>query len=311
MAETSKTKTKRRGRPKKSAAKTKRRAQRRANKTILDICIPVFGEWDFAVNCINAIEAAAEGMEGQYKIVVIDNGTPEWKPEGAEEQGPSRTPEEQSAETKALLRPGDVFNRLEENAGYPGGINTAVSKGASPFILVLTPDVTLEPGSIPTMLKEFDNEQVGVVGPLLLFPKEESPHGPPGGVQSAGMAFNIAGDPYHIFIGWTPQNPRVNQKREVQAVTGACFMTRRMLWTNIGGMSGAYTLGTYEDVEYCFAVRSMGFRVVFTPEAVGSHYVGASIKHGANKQGFPLMVNQTIFKGRWASALEWDEYRYY
>ena len=96
----------------------------------------------------------------------------------------------------------------------------------------------------------------------------------------------------------------------MQAVTGACFMTRRTLWNQVGGFSAVYGLGTFEDIEYCFSVRSLKSKVVFQPEARGYHYVGGSIVQGAGRSGFPLAVNQTIFKGRWAHAMEWDSYRF-
>jgi GT2 family glycosyltransferase len=301
-------KRKRNRQPKQGIARRQTKAQR-SPTALLDVCMTVFGEWDMLERALSQIEEAAAGLESGYRIILIDNGTPAWSP--SDDDSRVVTPKEQAEAVRKMLRPQDQFVRLEENAGYPGGMNTAASKGNSPLILVLTSDVYLEPGSITTMVKEMDNPEVGIVAPLLLFPVDESPHGPAGGVQSAGIAFDINGDPFHIFIGWTPDNPRVNQHREMQAVTGACFMTRRELWQRAGGLATVYGAGTYEDMEFCFAVRSFGAKVVFNPEARGYHYVGGSIKQGAGKGGFPLSVNATIFKGRWAQHLQWDAYRYY
>lgn len=296
-----------RGRSKPHQGIAKGKAAAKVPSALVDICISVYGEWAMLKKCFDCIPAATEGLEGGYRIILIDNGTPDWQ----NSDGEMVSVEEQAADVKALLRPQDQFIRVEDNVGYPVGMNTAASKGRSPLILILTADVYMEPGSITTMVKELDDPEIGVVGPLLLFPKDESPHGPSNSVQSAGIAFSIRGEPFHIFIGWTRDNPRVVQRREMQALTGACFLTRRNLWQQVGGFAAVYNKGTYEDMELCFSIRQLGSKVIFQPAAKGFHYVGGSVLQGANKGGFPLSVNATIFKGRWASRLVWDEYKYW
>lgn len=276
-------------------------------RSLIDVCMSVYGEWGMCGRAVANVEAAAGGLD--YRIIMVDNGTPPWVP--GDEGVQSVSPEEQSDPVHTLLRPQDTFVRLDENIGYPGGMNTAASRGTSPYVLILTADVYLEPNTIAIMAEELSqHEDVGVVAPLLRFPLDESPNGPAGGVQSAGISFDIEGRPFHVFIGWNPDNPRVKKRREMQAVTGACFMTRRTLWNQIGGFATVYGKGTYEDMEYCFAVRHLNQKVVFQPAAQGFHYVGGSIRQGAGKSGFPLSMNATIFRGRWAQALIWDAYRF-
>ncbi len=282
-------------------------------KYLVDVVVPVYGEWGFLANSISRIAGAFDGSEILYRTIVVDNGTPAWeqRDEDGEPNGVIIDPEEQAAPIKDLLRKEDIFFRLEENVGYPGALNAAVARGNSPLIIVLTADVFMEPGSFTELVKEMDNPEVGVVGPLLRFPMDESPNGPPGGVQSAGIAFDIQGDPYHIFIAWSPENRRVKVRREMQGITGACFITRRTLWESIGGMSDVYGAGTYEDMEYCFQTRARDMKVVFQPAAEGFHYVGGSVMAGAGKGGFPLGINSTIFKGRWAQHLQWDAFKWH
>ncbi len=283
-------------------------------KYMVDVVVPVYGEWGFLANSLSLVAGAFEGSEIPYRVIVIDNGTPAWeqKDEDAEEgSGIVFTPEEQATPIRELLRKEDIFFRVEENIGYPGAVNAAVARGNSPLIIVLTADVFMEPGSFAELVREMDNPATGLAGPLLRFPIDESPNGPPGGVQSAGISFDIQGDPYHIFIGWSPENRRVKVRREMQGITGACFITRRSLWDDIGGMSTAYGAGTYEDMEYCFQVRARGAQVIFQPLAEGFHYVGGSIMHGAGKGGFPLGINSTVFKGRWAQHLQWDAFKWH
>lgn len=274
---------------------------------LVDITLPVYGEWSLAEKAIAAIPAAAEGLNGEYRLIVVDNGTPDFM---MEEGKALVEPAIQSEKVREMLRRQDQFVRLEDNVGYPMGQNEAARHGRSPLILVMTADVVMEPGSITTMVRELDNPENGVVGPMLMFP-EDTPHGPAGMVQHAGICFGIRGTPFHIFMAWSPDHPKVNQRREMLAVTGACFLTRRNLWSALGGFQEVYGLGTFEDMDFCFGVRDLGGKIVFTPEARATHFVGGSIKQGAGTAGFPLNINSTIFKGRWAKLLAWDEWQYW
>jgi GT2 family glycosyltransferase len=275
-----------------------------APRALVDIVMPIFGEWALAEKALDALAASAVGLSEGYRVIVVDNGTPAWE----DAEGKRITPQDQAIAVKDRLRPGDVFFRIEENEGYPRAVNKAAARGVSPLLLILTADVYLMPGAISAMVRGLDDPQVGVVGPLLLFP-EGTKYGPSGRVQHAGISFDIRGKTFHHFIGWTPENPRVNKPAEVSAVTGACLMTRRNLWNQIGGFAEVYGKGTYEDMEYCFAVRQGGAKVLYLPSARGYHVVGGSMQAGANRSGFALPVNETIFRGRWQHMLMWDEWR--
>jgi GT2 family glycosyltransferase len=142
-------------------------------------------------------------------------------------------------------------------------------------------------------------------------------------VQHAGLAINTQGRPFHIQKGWNANNPRLDQARAMQAVTGACLMTRRDVWQNVartyqkagdpstGAFNEIYGRGTYEDVEYCFAVRGNGYKVVFEPAAVGHHHVGASVTQRQNGSGYPLERNRLIFMARCGHLLFWDEWLFW
>lgn len=270
---------------------------------MVDILVPVYGEWALAEKAVASLPKACDGLWEGYRVIVVDNGTPAWQ----DNQGAIINPAEQAIGLRKLLRPQDAFFRLEKNAGYPGGLNFAASKGSSPLLLIVTADVELTPRAATVLVRKMDDPTIGVVGPLLLFP-EGSQNGPAERVQHAGMAFDIRGRPFHQFLGWTPDHPKVAKESEVAAITGACFITRRAIWKELGGLFPGYGAGTFEDIDFCFGARALGHRVVYTPDARGYHAVGGSIAAGTQR-GFNLTVNETIFKGRWATMLAWDEWR--
>jgi len=227
-------------------------------------------------------------------LIVVDNGTPN----------------EKGRELFNELDESTVKHWLKQNQGYPGAVNAGVNRGSAPLIFILTSDVVMEPGAIAEAVKEMDNPEVGVVGCKLIFP-EGTPHGQAHTTQHAGICFNLAAKSFHIFLGWSKDHPKVNQRREMAAVTGAALMTRRNLWQKIGGLNMEYGGGTFEDLEYCFLIQALGKKVVYAPQVVGTHYVGGSIVQGAQKHGFALSKNESIFNSRIMGAIAWDEWRYW
>lgn len=298
---------------KKRKKKAKTQVVSMPRKSVLvDILMVVFGEWPMAVRSLKAIPEAWGSLEEGYRVILVDNGTPGFRQPKINEKGERVgeeivPPEQLSAEAKTLLRPGDRWSRLRENKGYPGGYNQAARRGTAPLILILTPDVILEPGAIEVMVREMDNPDVGVVGPLLIF-SDDSPHGKPGTVQHAGLEVAITGRVYHPLMGWSPDKDKVQRRCEPIAVTGACIMTRRKHFNRVRGFSEEYGAGTYEDVEYCLTLRRAGLKVIYNPEARGTHFVGGSIKKGAGRGGFNLALNEQLFRGKFARDLQWSDW---
>lgn len=258
-----------------------------SNKPLVDIVIPVYGLPDVVKTCVEAVRRS----NVPFNLIMVDDKSPD---------------HDVMRETYKSIGVRPVWNN--DNLGFAGTVNRGVSRGTAPLILILNTDVLLEPDCVDNMVKEMDDPSVGVVGALLTFP-HGSGWGNGGKVQHAGMAFDITGRPFHIFLGWDPTHPRVAVRREMNCVTGACFMTRRTVWNALGGLPSVYGKGTFEDVEYCVRVRQSSRKIVFTPAARGVHYVGSSVVEA--KQSFPLRQNETLFRSRLGPSLIWDEYLYW
>jgi GT2 family glycosyltransferase len=191
---------------------------------------------------------------------------------------------------------------LKTNVGYPGGCNTGVRMGKSQYVLILTPDVWYEKNAVAELYHTMMSDvTIGVVCPKLVFP-ENTPHGRAGTIQHAGVDFNIRAEPTHTFIGWDKNHPKANVPAQVPACTGASFLTRRALWNQVGGFFEGYGVGTYEDIEYCLTLGSLGFKTMYEPKAEATHHVNAT------NQAYPLGLNSQIFQVRCGSLLEWTQW---
>lgn len=194
----------------------------------------------------------------------------------------------------------------KKNMGFAGANNEAARRGKAPFLLLLNSDTRVrQAGWLKRMVDEFSDPQVGVVGPLLLYFDDSDDQGKPAGhVQHAGVVFNVLGQPWHLFMTWHPDNPRVRQRREMNAVTGACLMTRRRFYERIGGLDIAYRTGNFEDVQYCLQMRASGLKVIFTPEVELNHYGGGSGNNATARE------NEAVFQLKCRDIIEYDDYRY-
>lgn len=290
--------------------KKKRQKRQRQPRAELDVVIPVYGLPDDLEKCVYSLLKTRGDISIQ--VFLIDDCSPD------------------QDEIKA------VYSRLkgaairvhynQANRGFPATVNQGVALGKAPYLLILNTDVELAEGCIQIMLDELkSDDKIGVVAPKLLFPSNSTdPSRPAGRVQHIGIGADFAGEFFHPLIGWSSDNPKVNIRREVQAISGACMMTRRSLWREItrfyqdqspskeqinGAFCLLYGTGTYEDIEYCFVARTKGYTVVVTPKAIATHKVGASAI-AANK-AYPLARNKMIMRARCGQLIQWDEWRYY
>lgn len=269
---------------------------RHANKQVLsliDVCILTAGRTDEFRKSLAAAVKQTSMFDCSY--YVLDNGSAR----------------EKQAEYLAILDeyPQVEYKRLNENLGFPGGANRLIKMGTAPLILFVSDDVVLHEGSVDALVRRMDDRTIALCGMKLLFPSDSTtPNRPAGKVQHVGHAINIRSEVIHPCVGWDKDNPKCNESREMLSVTGAAFMVRRKPFLQAGGFLEDYGKGTFEDIDLCFILRSMGYKIWMEANAVGTHFVGAT---APTMGGFTLDRNKGIFLSRHGQELTWDEWKYF
>jgi glycosyltransferase involved in cell wall biosynthesis len=118
---------------------------------------------------------------------------------------------------------------------------------------------------------------VGAVGAKLLYPDHT--------IQHAGVIVGSHGGlADHIFhrlpqdvIGF---NFLTHAARNVSAVTGACMLTSKAAFDEVGGFDQDALGMEYNDVDFCLRLGRAGKRVVFTPQATLLHHCAQSRGEG-------------------------------
>jgi glycosyl transferase family 2 len=189
--------------------------------------------------------------------------------------------------------------RLERNAGFATACNTgAAAARASDFVVFLNNDTIACEGWLDALVDYAEaRPDAAVVGSKLLYPD--------GTIQHAGVAFNLAGDPLHIYVGCPGECAAVNTSRRFQAVTAACLLIRRDVFELSGGFDTDY-LNDLEDVDLCLRLGELGFEVHYCHESTLYHL--ESVSRG--KTSGPGR-SAHIYRERWGARVRHDELDYY
>ncbi|HEX7085513.1 MAG TPA: glycosyltransferase family 2 protein [Vicinamibacterales bacterium] len=220
-----------------------------------------------AYNAVRDLTAALESLSAAPPsiptgIVVVDNASTEDVP--------------------GLVRarfPGVTLIEAGANLGFARGVNLGVRNSTSEYVLLLNPDTTVPPGAIDRLVASLQQApEVGAIGPRL--------------VDAAGRAELSFGRMYSplselrtkLWLGMQARGvPFVqaaieratSRARDVDWVSGACLLVRRLAGEAVGWLDERYFLYA-EDVDFCAALRAAGWRVRFTPDVQVVHHRGRS-----------------------------------
>jgi len=184
--------------------------------------------------CLKNFFESASGLSDQVQVIVADNA--------------SARPYTASSFPDSRVR----LLRFDTQTGFAAACNRAVQECDAEQLLFLNNDVLLDRSTLVRMMEHCDAPGIGVIGSWLYFPD--------GRVQHRGVVFGSDDiGPYHLDRGGYLE-PRC-AFQEFQAVTGACLMVERELFSRIGGFDESYSFGL-EDIDFCLRVRQSGRRVI-------------------------------------------------
>lgn len=177
-----------------------------------------------------------------------------------------------------------VLAELEEIAGdrlrlvpydqpfnFSAKVNAGAAQSRGDHLLLLNDDIEVAtPDWLERMVMYSSLERIGAVGGRLVLQD--------GRLQHVGIRFErgLPGHPYHGYRGdYNGYGNAVRIAQNCLAVTGACLMTRRELFEQVGGLDPGFPLN-YNDVDYCLKLRGLGKRIVYDPDLLMIHFESSS-----------------------------------
>ncbi|MGO4571452.1 glycosyltransferase family 2 protein [Microvirga sp. 2TAF3] len=204
--------------------------------------------------CLGALKAEGVG------VIVVDNASSDGSATEAE-------------------RLGACVIRNARNEGYGRANNIGGWAADSEFLLIVNPDVVVEPGTVATLLDAAERYPDAA----LFAPQIVEPNG------------RVFYQPRSLLAGYleNPIGKLAIPDGEACApfFSGACFLIRRETFLRLGGFDESIFL-FYEDDDLCRRITDSQAALVYVPKAIVRHGRGRS---SARRPGL-------VFKSRWHQA---------
>jgi O-antigen biosynthesis protein len=249
-----------------------------AEEPAVSIVIPVYNNSDVTVRALRSIVEHWPAKLACQIIVVDDCSTDS---------------------TAAIIGqlPGIDYIRNGVNSGFIRSCNRGVAIARGRYVCLLNNDTIVTPGWVDELFRTAESDpSIGAVGAKLVYPD--------GRLQEAGGVIWSDGSGWNYGRGADPRDPQYNYVRDVDYCSGAVLLVRSELFRKLGGFSEFYMPAYYEDTDMCFAIRQLGYRVVYQPLSVVVHEEGASsgvsLESGVKRH---QAINAPKFVEKWRDAL--------
>ncbi|MDY0013837.1 MAG: glycosyltransferase family 2 protein [Rhodocyclaceae bacterium] len=218
--------------------------------------VTVLLNWNGKADTLACLDSLAAVTHPNHQVVVVDNGSTDG----------SVAAIKSACQDVLVLETG-------ANLGYAGGNNVgirwALEQGAD-FVFLLNNDTVVSPDIVDELVAAAASLPVhSVLGAKIYFYDEPTSLWFAGGTWDAQAA-----DFDHIGFG-CPDGKDYAFQREVDYVTGCALFASADTFRQVGLLDESFFL-TYEETDWCYRARRMGYRCFFIPGARLWHKVSAS-----------------------------------
>lgn len=226
-----------------------------------DVVIVNYNAGPLLRGCVDSLLACPLDID----IIVVDNASHDGSLKGLPE----------SPQVRIIRNPANV--------GFAAACNIGVQAASAPFLLFLNPDCYFQPGTVATLLARLQSDDhVGMVGGLLVNEDGTEQGGGRRAVPTPWRSFVRAFGLNRFADRWPKlfydfhlhKQPLPAAPIEVEAISGACMLVKRVAVEDVGLWDEGYFLHC-EDLDWCMRFRQKGWKVLFVPDARISHALGA------------------------------------
>lgn len=248
------------------------------NKADLSIVVLNYNTKKLTLECIKSIEDNYQNeiKSGAYEVIVADNASPDGSLEAF-----------RGFKKYTKIKTYHVVDN-DGNIGFSKGNNNALKYATARYILFLNPDTIVYPKTLNRMIDFMDEHtDAGAVTCKVEIPN--------GGIDEAShRGFPTPWNSFSHFTGLEKLFPRtklfcgyiqgykdLSKVHEVDAVSGAFLFVRADVGEKIGWWDEDYFFYG-EDLQFCYNIRKLGFKIYYVPDVSILHYGGVS--SGIKKQ---------------------------
>jgi len=250
-------------------------------KPLVSIIIPSHNNFRYTYNCISSILKVEPLVP--YEIIIGNDMSTD--------------------NTRIIGR--YLANIIVHNNNYKNNFlmncNEMAKLSSGKYILFLNNDTKVHKEWLIYLIKLIESdEKIGMVGPKLIFPN--------GKLQEAGGIVWDNGECYNYGRGNNSDMPEYNYVKEVDYISGISILIRKCVWEKIGGFDKRYIPVYYEDKDFAFEIRRLGYKVIYQPKSVVVNYKGISNGKFLSSDIKKYQIrNKKKFIKKWKSELKYQK----
>lgn len=183
---------------------------------------------------------------------------------------------------------------FEQNYGFAEGYNKVMEALDSVYVILLNSDVETTPGWVETLVNYMDSHpEVAACQPKIraFHRREYFEH-----AGACGGFMDKWGYPFcrgRILGEVEVDNGQYDSVTDVLWATGAALLVRRDVYLENGGLDAGF-FAHMEEIDFCWRLRSRGFRLVCVPQSVIYHVGGGTLNMNNPRKTFLNFRNNLL-----------------
>lgn len=237
----------------------------------LSIIILNYNVGEFLLNCLESI-FQNKGKLDRWQVIVVDNASSD----GSVEAVKDKYPEVELVANK-------------DNLGFARGNNVGVEHAKAQVILFLNPDTVIVGSAIQKTLEVLlSNPDFGAITCKVELPDGRLDYSCHRGFPTPWNSFAYFGGLAKMFprstffAGYTATYLDINKPHEIDSLTGAFMMVRKIAGDQVSWWDKDY-FWNGEDIEFCYSLKEKGWKIYYYPDVKIIHFKGSSSKHEKRK----------------------------
>ncbi len=181
------------------------------------------------------------------------------------------------------------------NDGFSGGVNEGLRSAKGDFIVILNNDVIVSRGWLSGLIKHAIKENAGIVGPVTNLC----------GTEAMIKVRYRTVEEMAAFMNWYNFNHKDVKAFKVKTLNLFCAVMRRDVFEKVGFLDERFSVGMFEDDDYCMRIKEEGFEVICAPNVFVHHFGRVSLLSLLDRKNYRKIFkeNRKKFEEKW--RLNW------
>lgn len=250
----------------------------------VSIIVLTYNQLEYTKQCFNSI--IEKTAYPNYEIIIVDNKSQDDTPNYLKEI------EKKYEEVKVILN--------SENYGFAKGNNIGIRACDGDYIVLLNNDTVVTRGWLSGLIKHFERDKgVGILGPVTNSIGNEA---------KINVSYVDISEMERFAYQYTTEYMGETYD-EIDVLAMFCLVMSRQAFNKIGYLEECYGIGMFEDDDYSYKAKALGYEIKCAEDVFIHHYGNVSFKKLEDKAYMDIFnKNKKIFEDRW--GLKWKAHKY-